>query len=60
MIGNGPWWAWVILAAMWASCLGALIWANRADTREWREYRDWHATHDALGRIREDVDVDAR
>ena len=56
MIGNGPWWAWTIMALMWATAIGAVIWADQADKREWREYREWHAQHDALGRLMEDVD----
>ena len=56
MISNGPWWAWTIMALMWATAIGAVIWADQADKREWREYREWHAQHDALGRLMEDVD----
>ena len=54
MIGNGPWWAWTIMALMWATAIGAVILADQADKREWREYREWHAQHDALGRMMEE------
>lgn len=57
MIGNGPWWAWVILGATLVSCLTAIIWADRADKREWQEYREWHAKHDALERMTENADA---